>query len=44
MAVAPQPDPAIAIHLSGETFSHAQSWIEGALESADPVIERLSAV
>jgi monoamine oxidase len=41
MAVAPQPDPGITIHLAGETFSHSQSWIEGALESAQPVIDRL---
>ena len=42
VAAAQQPDPAVAIHLAGETFSHAQSWIEGALESGAPVIRQLS--
>ncbi|MEO7664173.1 MAG: FAD-dependent oxidoreductase, partial [Candidatus Limnocylindrales bacterium] len=42
IASVPQPDPAVAIHLAGETFSHAQSWVEGALESAEPVIRLLT--
>lgn len=43
IALAPRPDPSIAIHLAGETFSRSQSWVEGALESAELVVERLTA-
>jgi monoamine oxidase len=43
MALAPRPDPSIPIHLAGETFSRSQSWVEGALESAELVVERLTA-
>jgi monoamine oxidase len=41
MALAPRPDPSIPIHLAGEAFSRSQSWVEGALESAELVVERL---
>jgi monoamine oxidase len=41
MAAAVQPDPAIGIYLAGEAFSRSQSWVEGALESAELVVRRL---
>jgi monoamine oxidase len=41
MARALQPDPALPIHLCGESFSRAQAWVQGALETADAVAERL---
>jgi monoamine oxidase len=40
---APQPDPLLPIYLAGEAFSRQQSWVEGALEAADAVLERLLA-
>jgi monoamine oxidase len=43
ITLALQPDPSIPIHLAGETFSRSQSWVEGALESAELVVERLTA-
>ena len=42
MAAAIQPDPDLALYLCGETFSRTQSWAEGALETADAVVERLA--
>ena len=41
MALALQPDPALPIHLCGETFSRAQAWAEGALVTADALANRL---
>jgi monoamine oxidase len=41
LAVAPQPDASLPIFLAGEAFSRHQSWIEGALESAEAVVSRL---
>ena len=43
LALAPQPDPALPIYLAGEAFSRQQSWVEGALEAAEAVLERLLA-
>jgi len=41
MSAAVQPDPAVAVYLCGETFSRSQSWVEGALETAETVTQRL---
>jgi monoamine oxidase len=41
MATALQPDPRQAVYLCGETFSRSQSWVEGALETAEAVTQRL---
>jgi monoamine oxidase len=41
MALALQPDPALPIHLCGETFSRAQAWAEGALATAEALARRL---
>ena len=41
LAVAAQPEPAVPVYLANEAFSRQQSWVEGALEAADRVIERL---
>ena len=41
MKVAPQPDPSIPVFVAGEAFSRAQAWVEGALETAAAVLERL---
>jgi monoamine oxidase len=38
---AAHPDPSIQIHLCGEAFSRRGAWVEGALESADAVANRL---
>ena len=43
MASALQPDPALPIHIAGESFSRSQSWVEGALETAEAVTDRLLA-
>jgi monoamine oxidase len=43
MASALQPDPALPIYIAGETFSRSQSWVEGALETAEAVTDRLLA-
>lgn len=37
-----QPDQATPVYLCGEAWSTAQAWIEGALEGADAVIDRLA--
>lgn len=39
--LAAQPDSAQPMYLAGEAFSRAQSWVEGALESSERVVERL---
>jgi monoamine oxidase len=41
MALAPQPEPELPIYVAGEAFSRAQAWVEGALETADRVVQRL---
>jgi monoamine oxidase len=43
MPAAVQPDPSLPIFICGESFSRAQAWVEGALETADLVAERLLA-
>lgn len=43
LELAPQPDPSLPIYLAGEAFSRQQSWVEGALESAEAVLTRLLA-
>jgi monoamine oxidase len=42
--LAVQPDRELPIYLANEAFSRRQSWAEGALESAEAVVARLSAV
>ena len=39
--LAPQPDLSLPIHLCGEVFSRNGAWVEGALESATAVGNRL---
>jgi monoamine oxidase len=39
--LAAQPDPALPIHLCGEVFSRRGAWVEGALETASSVVERI---
>jgi len=41
MELAIQPQPGLPVHLAGESFSRSQSWVEGALETAEMVIERM---
>ncbi len=41
MDLAAQPDPTLPIHLCGEVFSRNGAWVEGALESAATVADRL---
>ena len=41
MELAIQPQPELPVHIAGESFSRSQSWVEGALETAEMVIERL---
>ena len=36
-----RPDPAVPVYIAGETFSRSQSWVEGALETAELVTEQL---
>jgi len=43
MPVAVQPDPSMPIYVCGESFSRAQAWVEGALETAESAAERLLA-
>lgn len=43
MAAVIQPDSALAVYVCGETFSRLQSWVEGALETAEVVTDRLLA-
>ncbi len=38
----PQPDPVHAVYLCGEAWSTTQAWVEGALESAAAVVDRLA--
>jgi monoamine oxidase len=37
-----KPDPSVPVYLCGEAWSTAQAWIEGALESAEAVVDRLA--
>jgi monoamine oxidase len=41
LELAPQPDPTLPIYLANEAFSRHQSWVEGALEAAEAVVDRL---
>lgn len=41
MDLAAQPDPSLPIHLCGEVFSRRGAWVEGALETATTVADRL---
>ena len=43
MALAAQPDESLPIHLCGEVFSRHGAWVEGALETAAALVERLVA-
>jgi monoamine oxidase len=43
LSLAPQPDPTIPVFVANEAFSRRQSWVEGALEGAEAVVERLAA-
>jgi monoamine oxidase len=38
---AAQPEPSLPIHLCGEVFSRRGAWVEGALETASTLAERL---
>ncbi len=40
--LAAQPDPDLPIHLCGEVFSRHGAWVEGAFETADAVVDRLT--
>jgi len=42
-AASVQPEPGLPIHLAGDTFSGAQGWSEGAVETAELVAQRLLA-
>jgi monoamine oxidase len=42
IALAAQPDTALPIYLCGEVFSRHGAWVEGALESAETLVERLN--
>lgn len=39
--LAVQPDPGISLYVAGDSFSRSQGWVEGALETATMVVERL---
>ena len=41
MDLAAQPDPSLPIHLCGEVFSRRGAWVEGAMEAATTVADRL---
>jgi monoamine oxidase len=41
MDLALQPDPAVPLFVAGEAFSRSQAWVEGALASAQSVVDRL---
>lgn len=41
LELAVQPDPALPIHLCGEVFSRSGAWVEGALEPAAALADRL---
>jgi monoamine oxidase len=37
-----QPIPELEVYVCGEAYSTSQAWVEGALETADVVVQRLS--
>jgi monoamine oxidase len=37
-----QPNPGRELYICGEAFSRWQAWVEGALESASTVVDRLT--
>ncbi|HLQ48674.1 MAG TPA: FAD-dependent oxidoreductase, partial [Candidatus Dormibacteraeota bacterium] len=39
-----QPNPGHELYICGEAFSRWQAWVEGALESASTVVDRLTAL
>ena len=39
--LATQPEPDVPIFIAGEAFSRNQGWVEGALETAQAVVDRL---
>jgi monoamine oxidase len=41
MDLAEQPDPSVPIHICGEVFSRNGAWVEGALEPAAHLADRL---
>lgn len=36
-----QPDPSVPLYICGEAYSHDQGWVEGALDTAEQVVELL---
>lgn len=38
---ATQPEPDVPIFIAGEAFSRSQGWVEGALETAQEVVDRI---
>lgn len=38
-----QPDPSVPLYVCGEAYSHDQGWVEGALFTAEQVVEMLGA-
>jgi monoamine oxidase len=36
-----QPDPSVPLYVCGEAYSHDQGWVEGALDTAEQVVEKL---
>jgi monoamine oxidase len=43
MGLAVQPDAGLPVYIAGESFSRSQSWVEGAMETAEAVSARLLA-
>jgi monoamine oxidase len=41
IGLARQPDPALPIHLCGEVFSNMGAWVEGAIETAEVLAQKL---
>ena len=35
-----QPKPSLPVFICGECYSHGQGWVEGALETAEELLER----
>lgn len=36
-----QPDSSVPLYVCGEAYSHDQGWVEGALDTAEQVVELL---
>lgn len=36
-----QPDPSVPLYVCAEAYSHDQGWVEGALDTAEQVVELL---